>query len=111
MNCLKYRDTQSIFMFGELNKKLMINDGLEISSIGEHNNINIQSTPNNKFNKKNLKKVYSSIKMNNKRIQKRIQEKMTYDLKEEKENIYNILYKKELKSDKDSIISILSDLM
>ena len=111
MNCLKYRDTQSIFMFSELNKQLMMNDGLEISSIGEHNNINIQSTPNNKFNKKNLKKVYSSIKMNNKRIKKRIQEKMTYDLKEEKEKIYNILYKKELKSDKDSIMSILSDLM
>ncbi len=107
----KNRETQSNFLFSEVNRKLMINDDIELSSIGENNNVNIQSTPKNGINKKKIRKDYSSIKMNNKRIKERIKEKMDYDPKEEKENIYKTESKIEIKSDKDSIISILSELM
>jgi hypothetical protein len=106
----KPRETQSIFMFSEINKKLMVNDDLELSSIDE-NNKNIQSPTNNKVNKKNINKNYASIQMNNKKIKERIQERMSYDSKEEKENIYKTTSKLEINSDKESIISILSDLM
>ena len=106
----KNRETQSIF-FSEVNRKLMINDDIEVSSIGENNNVNIQSTPKNSINKKKIRKVYSSIKMNDKKIKERIKEKMDNDSKGEKENIYNTVSKMEIKSDKDSIISILSELM
>ena len=106
----KKREVQSIFMFSEINKKLMVNDDLELSSIDE-NNKNIQSPTNNKVNKKNINKNYASIQMNNKKIKERIQERMSYDSKEEKENIYKTTSKLEINSDKESIISILSDLM
>ena len=72
----KNRETQSIFLFSEVNINLMINDDIELSSLGENNNINIQSTPKNGINKKNIRKAYSSIKMNNKKIKERIKGKM-----------------------------------
>ena len=103
----KSRESQSIFLFSEINKKLMVNDDLSLSSIGEQN---VNLTPDINNNKKKIKRVFGSIQMNNKQIKERIQEKMSKDIKEDKENIYKTASKME-NSDKDSIISILSDLM
>jgi hypothetical protein len=103
----KNKETQSTFMFSEINKKLMINDDLSLSSIGEQN-VNLTTNINN--NKKKLKREYNTIQMNNKQIRERIHQKASKDIKDEKENIYKTASKME-NSEKDSIISILSDLM
>ena len=103
----KNKETQSTFMFSEINKKLMINDDLSLSSIGEQN---VNLTPNINNNKKKLKREYNTIQMNNKQIRERIHQKASKDIKDEKENIYKTASKME-NSEKDSIISILSDLM
>ncbi len=103
----KNKETQSTFMFSEINKKLMINDDLSLSSIGEQN---VNLTPNINNNKKKLKREYNTIQMNNKQIRERIHQKVSKDIKDEKENIYKTASKME-NSEKDSIISILSDLM
>ena len=89
----KKRKGQSIFLFSEATKNLMKNDDLSLSSIGNNKN----DLNNDKVNKKAIKRKFASIQINDKRIKKRIQEKI--------ENDY------ESNSDKDSIISILSDLM
>ena len=47
----KNRETQSIFMFSEVNKKLMIDDDLSLSSIGEQK---INLTPDKDINKKKM---------------------------------------------------------
>ena len=101
------RETQSIFMFSEINKNLMVNDDIEVSSIGEKKNKCL--SPNIKLNKRNLKREYCSIQINNRKIKERIQQKMSGDI--EKEKNYDTTSKVEINSDKDSIISILSDLM
>ena len=103
----KNKETQSTFMFSEINKKLMINDDLSLSSIGEQN---VNLTPNINNNKKKLNREYNTIQMNNKQIRERIHQKASKDIKDEKENIYKTASKME-NSEKDSIISILSDLM
>ena len=98
----KNKDTQSVFMFSEKNKNLMKNDDINISSIGEKNNID--SPKNNSISKK-VKRTYGSIQFNNKKIKEKIKKKITKDINNEEIN------KNVINSDKDSIISILSDLM
>ena len=98
----KNKDTQSAFMFSEKNKNLMKNDDINISSIGEKNNID--SPKNNSISKK-VKRTYGSIQFNNKQIKEKIKKKITKDINNEE------ISKNVINSDKDSIISILSDLM
>ena len=98
----KNKDTQSVFMFSEKNKNLMKNDDINISSIGEKNNID--SPKNNSISKK-VKRTYGSIQFNNKQIKEKIKKKITKDINNEE------ISKNVINSDKDSIISILSDLM
>lgn len=109
MNSLspKKRNTQNIFMFSQINKKLMANEDINLSSIGEEN---MNLSPTNKPNKNKVKKTYGSIQMNNNKIKERIKEKIIKDFEEEEEK-KNESIKMEVNSDKESIISILSDLL
>ena len=99
----KSSDIKTLFMFSEYNKNLMINDGISISSISLKNE-NICTSPNEK-NKKKIKRQYGSIQMNDNKIKERIKQKIN-KVKDENEK-----KNEEIISDKDSIISILSDLM
>lgn len=98
----KSKDSQSQFKFSEYTKNLMEIDDISISSINNKKERNCNSPK--KSNKKKIKRKYGSIQMNNKQIKEKIKQKM--DTKIEKE-----IKKEEINSDKDSIISILSDLM
>lgn len=100
----KSSDNQSLFMFSEYNKNLMINDGISISTISL-NNEKVCTSPNKK-NKKKIKRQYGSIQMNNNKIKERIKQNINKKVKDEKE-----IKNEEIISDKDSIISILSDLI
>ena len=102
----KKRKDQSAFLFSEITKNLMKNDDLSLSSIG---NSSMNDLNNNKANKKVVIRKFSSIQINNRKIKEKLQEKMIKD----KDNQKNILIvdKNESNSDKESIISILSDLM
>ena len=91
----KFRDSQNLFKFSEYNKNLMINDDISISSIS-YKKERICTSPK-KVNKKKFKREYGSIQMNNKQIKEKIKQK--------------IEKKEETNSHKDSIISILYDLM
>jgi hypothetical protein len=99
----KSSDIKTLFMFSEYNKNLMINDGISISSISLKNE-NICTSPNEK-NKKKIKRQYGSIQMNDNKIKERIKQKIN-KVKDENEK-----KNEEIISDKDSIISILSDLI
>ena len=92
-NLKKRKDIKDSFLFSEINKNKMKNDDLELSSI-EDDKIDI----NNK-NKKPIKRVYGSIQLNNRQIHEA--------LKKTTENNEKV----EINSEKDSLISILSDLM
>ena len=102
----KKRKDQSAFLFSEITKNLMKNDDLSLSSIG---NSSMNDLNNNKANKKVVKRKFSSIQINNRKIKEKLQEKMIKD-KDNQKNILNV-DKNESNSDKESIISILSDLM
>ena len=104
----KTRETQSIFMFSEINKKLMVNDDIELSSIGENDKFMSQ---NNNNNKKYIKRGYGSIRINNRQVKEKIQQKISENIDTEKEKDFENNNQVEINSDKDSIISILSDLM
>ena len=94
----KHKKPQDIFMFSEINKKLMIEDGLELSSIEENN---IITTQNNNVNKKKINRGHGSIQISNKSIKKKIHQKMYGEDNSKIEQF----------SDKESIISILSEMM
>lgn len=98
----KSKDSQSQFQFSEYTKNLMEIDDISISSI----NIKKEGTCNSlkKTNNKKIKRKYGSIQINNKQIKERIKKKMD-------RKIENEIKKEKIYSDKDSIISILSDLM
>ena len=104
----KSRETQSIFLFSEINKKLMKDDDLNISSIDENNN--------NEYipqKKKNEKRQFGSIQINKRQIKDKFINKVNENSKNEKKqkNKDNTLGEVEIESDKDSLISILSDLI
>ena len=96
----KNREIKSVFMFSEINKNLMKKDDLELSSIGEE-----RKNGQNKNELNNNKKIYGTNKINNEKIN----DKFDKNINNEKENI--IVGKEDEHSDKDSIISILSDLI
>jgi hypothetical protein len=98
----KMPETQSVFMFSEFNKNLMKDDDIDVSSIGEH-----LQTSNNNANKKKVRRAFGSIQINNRQVKEKIHKQM--DVDENKGKF--LIDKQEINSDKDSIISILSDLM
>jgi hypothetical protein len=99
----KNKDYQSVFRFSEISKNLMINDDINVSSIDENND--------SLRNKTNKKRSFGSVQYNNKQIKERIKKKISKDIYDDKDNNNKIKSKIEINSDKDSIISILSDLM
>ena len=98
----KMPETQSVFMFSEFNKNLMKDDDIDVSSIGEH-----LQTSNNNANKKKVRRAFGSIQINNRQVKEKIHKQMDDDENKGK----FLIDKQEINSDKDSIISILSDLM
>ena len=95
----KNREIQSVFMFSEISKNLMKKDDLELSSIGEEK----KNDQNN--HELNNKKIYGTIQINNKKLK----DKIDQSFNDKNENI--IVGKEDEHSDKDSLISILSDLI
>ena len=107
------KETQSAFIFSEINKNLM-KDDIDVSSIGE--NDTKQNTNEKKKKKKKKKKMvrraYGSIQINNRQVKENIYKQMEKESKDKDNNNDNLIVGKEdINSDKDSIISILSDLM
>jgi len=110
----KSRESQSQFLFSELNKNKMKQDDINVSSIDESDKACICISPK-KANKTKVKRNFGSVQINNKQIKERIYnqfdaKKVKEDHKENNKN-ENEEGRVEIKSDKDSLISILSDLM
>ena len=100
------KETQSAFIFSEINKNLM-KDDIDVSSIGENDT---KQKTNEK--KKMVRRAYGSIQINNRRVKENIYKQMEKESKDKDNNNDNLIVGKEdINSDKDSIISILSDLM
>lgn len=106
----KSKQTKSLFLFSEMNKKKMKEDDINVSSIDE--SIQACASPK-KANKTKVRKHFGSVQINNKEIEKKFYNKI--DDKKNNENLIenneNVEGRVEIKSDKDSLISILSDLM
>ena len=100
------KETQSAFIFSEINKNLM-KDDIDVSSIGEND-----TKQNTKEKKKMVRRAYGSIQINNRQVKENIYKQMEKESKDKDNNNDNLIVGKEdINSDKDSIISILSDLM
>ena len=96
----KNREIKSVFMFSEINKNLMIKDDIELSSIGGE-----RKNGQNKNELNDSKKIIGTNKINNEKIK----DKFDKNIINEKDTI--IVGKEDENSNKDSIISILSDLI
>ena len=101
----KKREVHSI-MHSQINNKCMLDVDFEISSISGEYNSKIDPDPKPK---KKARKNCSSIQLNNIKVKENIKEKINKNNEDEKP--HNIIDQLEINSDKDSIISILSDLM
>ena len=107
----KSKETQSQFMFSEINKNMMKNDNINISSIGEDEKC--CSSPK-KANKNKVKRAHGSLQINNMQFKERILKNMQKNVDDKEDNKEDNENEKgwvEIKSDKESLISILSDLM
>lgn len=107
------KETQSQFMFSEINKNMMKNDDINISSIGEEEKF--CSSPK-KANKNKVKRAFGSIQINNQQIKDRILKNMDNKKEDKDYKEFNVSENEEgrieiIKSDKESLISLLSDLM
>ena len=99
-------ETQSAFIFSEINKNLM-KDDIDVSSIGEND-----TKQNTNEKKQMVRRAYGSIQINNRQVKENIYKQMEKESKDKDNNNDNLIVGKEdINSDKDSIISILSDLM
>jgi len=104
----KHKQTQSQFLFSEINKKLMADDELNLSGISSRN-----MSPKMNYKSKLKDDIYYSQVNNFKIFDENIKNKINEDIIEEdksKENDKGNL-EFQINSDKESLISILSDLM
>ena len=104
----KHKQTQSQFLFSEINKKLMADDELNLSGISSRN-----MSPKMNYKSKLKDDIYYSQINNFKIFDEKIKNKINEDIIEEdksKENDKGNL-EFQINSDKESLISILSDLM
>ena len=103
------KPTKSQFLFSEVNKNKMKEDDINVSSIDD--SVKACASPK-KANKKKVKRHFGSLQINNKQIKEKFykfdDKKINENLKEDNESKEGII---EIKSDQDSLISILSDLM
>jgi hypothetical protein len=106
----KSKPTKSQFLFSEVNKNKMKEDDINLSSIDD--SVKACASPK-KANKEKVKRHFGSLQINNKQIKERFYNK--YDGKKDNKNHVEDKGSEEgiveIKSDKDSLISILSDLM
>ena len=104
----KHKQTQSQFLFSEINQKLMADDELNLSGISNRN-----MSPKLNYKSKPKDDIYYSQINNFKIFDENIKNKINEDIIEEdksKENDKGNL-EFQINSDKESLISILSDLM
>ena len=104
----KHKQTQSQFLFSEINKKLMADDELNLSGISNRN-----MSPKLNYKSKPKDDIYYSQINNFKIFDENIKNKINEDIIEEdksKENDKENL-EFQINSEKESLISILSDLM
>ena len=101
----KSKESQSQFLFSELNKNKMKQDDINVSSIDESDKACICVSPK-KANKTKVKRHFGSLQINNKQVKEKLYNQ--FDNQKDNENEEGRV---EIKSDKDSLISILSDLM
>lgn len=104
----KHKQTQSQFLFSEINKKLMADDELNLSGISNRN-----MSPKLNYKSKPRDDIYYSQINNFKIFDENIKNKINEDIIEEdkiKENDKENL-EFQINSEKESLISILSDLM
>ena len=108
------KETQSQFMFSEITKNMMKNDDINISSIGEDEKC-CSSPKKGKANKNKVKRAFASIQINNQQLKERILQNIDKKIDDKDDKEFNESENKEgrieIKSDKESLISILSDLM
>jgi hypothetical protein len=104
------KPTKSQFLFSEVNKNKMKEDDINVSSIDD--SVKACASPK-KANKKKVKRHFGSLQINNKQIKERFYNK--YDGKKDNKNHVEDKGSEEgiveIKSDKDSLISILSELI
>lgn len=104
----KHKQTQSQFLFSEINQKLMADDELNLSGISNRN-----MSPKLNYKSKPKVDIYYSQINNFKIFDENIKNKINEDIIEEdksKENDKENL-EFQINSEKESLISILSDLM
>ena len=104
----KHKQTQSQFLFSEINQKLMADDELNLSGISNRN-----MSPKLNYKSKPRDDIYYSQINNFKIFDENIKNKINEDIIEEdkiKENDKENL-EFQINSEKESLISILSDLM
>ena len=104
----KHKQTQSQFLFSEINQKLMADDELNLSGISNRN-----MSPRLNYKSKLKDDIYYSQINNFKIFDENIKNKINEDIIEEdksKENDKENL-EFQINSEKESLISILSDLM
>ena len=104
----KHKQTQSQFLFSEINQKLMADDELNLSGISNRN-----MSPKLNYKSKPKDDIYYSQINNFKIFDENIKNKINEDIIEEdksKENDKENL-EFQINSEKESLISILSDLM
>ena len=104
-----HKQTQSQFLFSEINKKLMADDEINLSEI-EHRNMSPKERVKNKSKAELYFSQINNTKIFNEQTKNKINENVII---EEDKNKYpeNINLGIQINSDKESLISILSDLM
>ena len=106
----RQKQTQSQFMFSEINKKLMADDEINLSGISNKN-----FSPKSKSKSKMKDGIYqteinnfNNFKIFNEKVKNQIDEEIIEEDRSKNEDKVDIF---QLNSDKESLISILSDLM
>ena len=106
----RQKQTQSQFMFSEINKKLMADDEINLSGISNKN-----FSPKSKSKSKMKDGIYqteinnfNNFKIFNEKVKNQIDEEIIEEDRSKNEDKVDIF---QLNSEKESLISILSDLM
>lgn len=105
----KQKQTQSQFLFSEINKKLMAGDEINLSGISSSNNNSPQYKSKNKLKEDIYSTEINNFNIFNEKIKNKINEGIIEEDKSEKNDNENLKF--QINSDKESLISILSDLM
>ena len=107
----RHKQTQSQFMFSEINKKLMADDEINLSGIS-NKNYSPKSKSKSKFKdgifQTEINNNFNNFKIFNEKVKNQIDEEIIEEDRSKNEDKVDIF---QLNSDKESLISILSDLM